>query len=136
MTTRFPREARKNDPTGWTVVQDNLRILRDAFDKYVAGVVPYVPPPGPITGQVDATGAATRGTGFTPSRTGTGVFVVTFTSVFSVVPTVLVTLAPTSTNTRVIRVSAVSVSAFTVQIVNTSGVAQDEPFHFVATPTV
>lgn len=91
---------------------------------------------GMVTGIIPAAGTTpTGGTGFTYTHTnGTGIYVITFTTVLAALPTI--TLALNTANARLISYKSPSAAGFTVQITGTGGSAQDEAFSFVATATV
>lgn len=83
-----------------------------------------------IRGTVNTAGSGsiTQGNGFTISRTGTGNLTVTFTTVFSAVPSV----TATPNDAYVIRRNAISASSVQIQIYTTGLSAVDASFDFTA----
>jgi hypothetical protein len=83
-----------------------------------------------LGGRVSSTGSAS-GSRFSSVKDSTGQYTVTFDSAFAATPVVLVTASGGSANLAGI-ITAVTASAFTVQIRNTSSTLTDSDFHFVA----
>jgi hypothetical protein len=86
-----------------------------------------------VRGNVNTGGIQVGGSGFNSSRTATGVYVITFLTPFSVQPTVTVT--PISLLSAVATVDARSEATFTVRIFDSSGVALNRSFSFIAIGT-
>lgn len=89
----------------------------------VAGTVPL----RIIRGKVSAAGALTVGEGFTPAKTGTGAYSLTYTAPFSGVPALVVT--PQSADTAQVGGGTASVGSVTTMV---AGSPTDASFHFVA----
>lgn len=83
-----------------------------------------------VRGIVASTGAISEGTGFTVNKTGTGVYVITFSPAFSDTPAVTPVVAQSGALAAI--VTSNSPSAATVVTVNSSIVAADLGFHFHA----
>jgi hypothetical protein len=87
-----------------------------------------------ITGLVSDAGAVTQGTGFTATKASTGTYTVTYSTAFSVIPTLAITAQG---GNRVVNIqSSPTAAAFTVAFVNLSGNVQDCGFNFIATSTI
>lgn len=69
MATNFPKRARRNDPKGWMVVQDNLDFLRDQFDALLGKIkrgVATIASGGTATTVVHGLGSASYSIAVTP----------------------------------------------------------------------
>lgn len=85
-----------------------------------------------IRGIVSGAGAALEGTGYTPAKTATGVYTITFDVPFSDIPAV-VPMVRQSSGARFIHLtSAVTTSVATIRCATPADAAQDNDFHFVA----
>lgn len=88
-----------------------------------------------VTGQVSSAGAVVAGTGFTSTLTSTGIYTITFNPVFAAAPTVTVAVNGNNPN-NFIWVFSISGSTLVVHNDNSSGVATNVPFSFLAVTTV
>jgi hypothetical protein len=75
-------------------------------------------------------GAATNGSGFTVSKTSTGVYVIRFDKPFRTPP--VVTATPNSQGYMTVQTNEITASSVTVRFVNTATTAADSDFGFIA----
>jgi len=80
-----------------------------------------------VRGRVDAAGTVAGGAGFTVTKTGTGLYTVTFSTAFGAVPAII----PAGVNGEA-RLTGALAGSFTVATF-AAGVATDLAFHFLAT---
>lgn len=83
-----------------------------------------------VRGSVTSAGAVATGSGFTASRSATGIYVVTFTTPFPAAPAV-VAMASTSV-ARIMTLTELTASAVTIQSWDAAGAAADASFFFIA----
>lgn len=86
----------------------------------------------PTKGGVTSVGAVEFGSGFTAAKTATGRYTVTFSTAYSARPSVVCT--PTAANNAAFQISTYEESAtlFKVAVGDSSGVAADLSFAFIA----
>ena len=85
-----------------------------------------------IRGSIALGGTTASGNGFTSSRSGTGVYVITFDTAFTSIPVVVVTASTSSP--RFATLNTVSTTSATISMWSDSGVATDASFNFWAFP--
>jgi hypothetical protein len=83
-----------------------------------------------VRGIVTSAGAVLEGDGYTPSRTGTGLFTITFDTAFSGIPSLNPT--PFGSSGLGATITAHTASAISIRISNASNTATDAAFHFIA----
>lgn len=91
--------------------------------------------PRTLTGYIASAGTITAGTGFTCNRTGTGVFAITFTTPFTIAPTVVATLVRNGTAFITVQ-SAPSTTLVTFLVSDVSFSPLNNDFLFIAMTTV
>lgn len=109
---------------------DATKFLRGDGSWATTPVIPVV-----VRGSVTSAGVVNLGSGFTASRSSTGVYTVTFSSAFSSVPIVVFSQngAATGNVTAVGFVNGITTTTTTIQFFNaTSAASVDAPFAFVA----
>lgn len=84
-----------------------------------------------VRGHVNSDGTILSGVGFSATRTGAGRYTITPTTAFSSVPAVVVTRETTAA-LLIMTAFSVTDTSFGVASDNTSGVATDAPFFFIA----
>lgn len=90
-----------------------------------------------LTGIIASNGTTTAGAGFTSSRTGAGIYVITFTTAFAAPPVVLALAFITAGTERLIDLAAAPTAAgFTVHTLNAAGAPTDADWNFIATAVV
>lgn len=95
-----------------------------------------VTPGGVITGQVNADGTIQAGSGFDVDHSGTGVYTITFHAAFGSNPTVLAAGKADATIPQVTDIGLSPTSVTIVVVSSAGGGLEDQPFNFVAFPTV
>lgn len=85
-----------------------------------------------VRGSVDSSGDVVYGDGYSPNKTGTGAYTITFSDAFAVTPSVVVSASQTSNVIATATAGGHTTTDFTVQILTTSGGATDCGFDFVA----
>lgn len=83
-----------------------------------------------LRGRVSSTGTLVGGSGFTPSRTGVGLYTITFSTPFSQPPSV--TLSPTDIINTVMSIGSVTTNACQIRSYVPTVGASDTGFHFIA----
>lgn len=91
-----------------------------------------------ITGIVAANGTVTAGTGFTVNHSGTGIYVISFTTAFTSTPVVSAIAGPGSpdASTTCVLTAAAAGSVTIETIRQATGVLADSPFNFAAQAVV
>jgi hypothetical protein len=86
-----------------------------------------------IRGGVSAAGALTKGTGFTPSKPGTGTYDILFANSFASLPAAWAMIGVGGNVSRMIRQTAMSTTGLTFNVRSTESPfnSMDEPFDFI-----
>lgn len=86
-----------------------------------------------VRGIVNADGTIFTGSGFTVNKTGTGVYVITYSTSFSVQPSVVALCRAPSGNARYIHaINSISASSVTIYTFSAPTTPSDVPFDFIA----
>lgn len=86
---------------------------------------------GLIRGVIDSTGGKTAGNGFSCTRTGTGVYSITWSTAFSSTPAVVATLQADLPQYSIFAIIT-SNTAVTVKVYDATGTASSQSFSFIA----